>query len=379
MRVLIVSLNTYSAPYNDGKLKYLAPHLEALTVVSGNITTLWGRDNRKRSGLGYEVVVLPLRFTQSNATARLVGLNEVADAVRPTIVHVETEPWQEVAVQSLKLAHRLSVPVGVQFCETGPRLNGIGGAIRRARGSWVLKRCDYAVGWATLTTRIAEQWAPDIRTDTFPATGVSPRGDSAYSTDHWFGTDSAASPKLAFVARFAKEKGIYDFLEVCDELARRLPLRAAIAGGTLAGTKGADEVVRRWVEERPWAFLHGILPRPEVSSLLTAADILLCPSRTTTFWEEQFGKVAVEAMAVGTPVFAYDCGALSEVVSGGGMVVPEGAQGQLVEEIEKYFAAYAIDGVGLVQEARRQAMRFSDEALAEKHIHLWSACNRPAT
>lgn len=381
MRVLIVSLNTYSAPYNDGKLVHLGPRLETLTAVSGDITTLWGRDNRTRSGSGYEVVVLPLRFGRSNATARLVGLNELANSVRPTIVHVEAEPWQEVAVQSLRLAQRLSVPIGVQFCETGPLLSGIGGALRRARGSWLLKRCDYAVGWATATTHIAERFAPGIRTDTFPGTGVSLSGDSTRSIEHWFGSDSAALPKLAFVARFAKEKGIHDFLEVCDQLARRLPLRAAIAGGTPAGTigrtggaDGAEEMVRRWAEERPWVFLHGILPRSEVTSLLTASDVLVCPSRTTTFWEEQFGKAAIEAMAVGTPVFAYDCGALSEVVGAGGVVVPEGAHGQLVDGLEKHLTADAADGVDLVQEAHRQAARFTDEALAEKLINLWSKC-----
>lgn len=370
MRVLIISLNTYSAPYNDGKLKHLGLRLGALTTVAGDVATLWGRDNHTRSGSGYEVMILSLRFARSNATARLVGLNELANSVRPTIVHVECEPWQEIAVQSVRLAQRLNVPIGVQFAESGPRLRGIAGALRRARGSWVLKRCDYAVGWATASTRIAERLAPGIRTDTFPGTGVSLSADSACSIDHWFGTDSATLPKLAFIGRFAKEKGIHDFLEICDELARWLPLRAALAGG-----EGAYEMVRRWAEERPWAFLHGILPRPKVSSLLTAADVLVCPSRTTGSAKEQFGKAAVEAMVVGTPVFAYDCGALSEVIGTGGVVVPEGAQGKLVEELKGYLVASVTDRVGLAQEAHRQAMHFTDDALAEKLINLWSACS----
>jgi glycosyltransferase involved in cell wall biosynthesis len=379
MRVLIVSLNTYSAAYNDGKLEHLGPRLEALTVASGNISTLWGKDNQTRSGSGYEVVVLPLRFAQSNATAHLVGLNELAKELRPTVVHVESEPWQEVTLQCLRLARRLRVPIGVQFCETGPRLSGIGGALRRARGSWVLRRCDYAVGWASATTRIAEQLAPGIRTDTFPGTGVSLGAAPACSVDRWFGPDSTAIPKVAFVGRFVAEKGIHDFLEVCDELARRLPLRVALAGGTPEGEKGVDDVVRRWVSERPWTFLHDILPRPEVSSLLTAADVLVCPSRTVSFWDEQFGKVAIEAMAVGTPVFAYDSGALSEVVGLGGVVVPEGSQVQLVSELERYLGLSAADRIGLTREARSQSTQFADEALAGKLINLWSACRKRAT
>ncbi|MDP9333502.1 MAG: glycosyltransferase family 4 protein [Actinomycetota bacterium] len=374
MRVLIISLSTYSGPYNDGKLTQLGLRLGGLTAVAGDIETLWGSDNHGRSGSGYEVRVLPLRFARAFATTQLVGLEKVAEAVRPTIIHIECEPWQGVAVQSVRLAQRHGVPVGVHLAETGPLLTGVGGAIRRARGSWVLRRCDYAVGWSTASTRVAEQLAPGIRTDTFPATGVSLSGDDSGSPDQWFGTGSAALPKLAFVGRFLKEKGIYDFLQICDELARRLPLRAALAGG-----QGIDQTVRRWAEERPWAFFHGILPRTHVGALVAAADVLVCPSRTTSFVEEQFGKAAVEAMAVGTAVFAYDCGALSEVIGAGGVVVPEGAQDQLVDKLEEYFAGPASDEVALAQQARRQAERFSNEALAKKLINLWSLYNGPAS
>ena len=384
MRVLIVSLRTYSAPYNDGKLGCLGPKLGHLTVVTGDLSTLWGNDNRGRRGPGYEVIILPSRLASSNATARLIGLEEVAHAVNPTLIHVECEPWQQVAVQSVKLAKRLGTPIGIQFAECGPLLRGIGGAIRRARGSWVLQRCDYAVGWSAASTQVAERLAPGIRTDTFPATGVSsmdavPPG----SSEQWFGSDSASLPKLAFVGRFSEEKGIRDFLRVCDEVARRFPVRAALAGGSKrlvgryhVGGEQDDATVGRWVDERTWAFLHGILPRDEVASLLAAADVLVCPSRTTNAAQEQFGKAAVEAMAAGTPVFAYDCGALSEVVGYGGIVVPEGAQAQLVEALTKYFSGHGTESAALADAARRQAMLFTDQVLSERLLKLWSTCRK---
>jgi glycosyltransferase involved in cell wall biosynthesis len=366
MRVLMISLNTYSAPYNDGKLAYLGPRLGALTVVTGDIGTLWGHDNRSRSGPGYEVIVLPLRYEQRNATARLQGLYKVAESVQPTIIHVECEPWQRVAVQSLKLAQQFKIPIGILFAETGPRLNGYGGALRRSRGSWVLRRCDYAVGWSTASTRIAQRLAPGIRTETFPGTGVTVSADSTASPADWFGENSVDLPKLAFVGRFAAEKGVRDFLEICDRLVHHMPLRAALAGGD-------DETVRRWVDTRPWAFLHGVLPRPQVSSLLSAADILVSPSRTTNVDEEQFGKAAVEAMAAGTPVFAYDCGALPETIGTGGLTVPQAEQDQLAKELEEYFALAPATRSELVELARGQAKRFTDETLATKLIDLWSS------
>jgi glycosyltransferase involved in cell wall biosynthesis len=367
IRVLIISLSTYAAPYNDGKLKDLGTRLGNVTAVSGDGATLWGRDNHSRTGPGYGAFVLPLRFATSNATATLVGLNEIARAARPTVLHLECEPWQSVATQSVRLGQRLCVPIGIHFAEEGRQLEGIGGAMRRMRGAATLKRCAYAVGWSTASTRIAERLAPGIRTDTFPVTGVSLSSDPPRSTEEWFGVGSGALPKLAFVGRFAEEKGVRDFLEVCDALERRLPLRVAIAGG-----EGEHEMVSRWAQGRPWALLHGILPRPEVSALLAAADVLICPSRTTRYVQEQFGKAAVEAMAVGTPVFAYDCGALSETIGMGGVAVPEGAQGQLVGELVAYFTGPVSRQTALAERAQRQAMRFSDHVLADKLIDLWS-------
>ncbi|MEM7687483.1 MAG: glycosyltransferase [Pseudomonadota bacterium] len=44
----------------------------------------------------------------------------------------------------------------------------------------------------------------------------------------------------------------------------------------------------------------------------------------TPLWDEPFGLVAAEALASGTPVIAYDNGALREVVGEGGLIVPPG-------------------------------------------------------
>jgi glycosyltransferase involved in cell wall biosynthesis len=237
--------------------------------------------------------------------------------------------------------------------------------LRRARGAWVLKRCDYAVGWAEGSTRIARRLAPGLPTETFPATGVSvPNATERASPDEWFGRGSADLPKLAFVGRFAPEKGIDDFLRICDELARRRPIRVAVAGGD-----STYRAVREWIANRSWASLHGVLPRTSVSSLFASSDVLVCPSRTTTSAEEQFGKAAVEAMAVGTPVFAYDCGALAEVIGPGGVVVPEGDERQLVDRLEQYFANRSTSLLSAA--ARSRATDFTDSMLAEKLIDLW--------
>jgi glycosyltransferase involved in cell wall biosynthesis len=55
-------------------------------------------------------------------------------------------------------------------------------------------------------------------------------------------------------------------------------------------------------------------------------DVLALPSRTTTTWVEQFGRVLVESMSCGVPVVGSDSGEIPWVINstGGGLVVPEG-------------------------------------------------------
>lgn len=369
MRALIVSLSTYSSSFNDEKLAELGRRIDDVTAVAADRPTLWGQGSRSRSGDGYRVVVLRTRFGRSNATTQLLGLKGVADAARPTVIHVECEPWQGVAVQSVLLARRLGVPVGVQFAENGPLLHGAGGALRLALGKWVLGRCWYVIGWSSESATIARSLAPGTRVETYPGTGVT-MPSSVEPSLGWseaFGCKTTKHAKLAFVGRFSPEKGLEDFLAIADRLAERIPVRVAIAGGP-----PSHPLVSGWLASRPWARVHGILARPKVAELLAAADVLVCPSRTTAFAKEQFGKTPVEAMSLGTPVFAFDCGALQEVIGDGGVVVREGAVDVLVDELEQHFQASVTARTELAKRARERAARFSDAALAEGLIQIWS-------
>ena len=99
------------------------------------------------------------------------------------------------------------------------------------------------------------------------------------------------------------------------ELARRAPeLRVTVVGdGPLA------RAIREGARELPNLELAGAAGRDEVWERVRAARVVVIPSR----WAEPAGLIALEAMAVGTPVVARATGGLVEEIghSGGGVLV----------------------------------------------------------
>jgi len=69
----------------------------------------------------------------------------------------------------------------------------------------------------------------------------------------------------------------------------------------------------------------------EMASFMRAADIVAVPS----LWEEQYGRVAAEAMAVGAAVIASRRGALPEVLGEAGLLVPSGDVAAMTEALRR--------------------------------------------
>lgn len=77
----------------------------------------------------------------------------------------------------------------------------------------------------------------------------------------------------------------------------------------------------------------GPVPQDEALARIRDFDVLLIPSLTTSSWKEQFGRVAVQAMAAGTPVLASRSGSLAEVVGDAGVLAREGDVGDFSSEL----------------------------------------------
>jgi glycogen(starch) synthase len=172
---------------------------------------------------------------------------------------------------------------------------------------------------------------------------------------------------ITFVGRLDLEKGIDTLVNGFSILRGRLPnARLAIAGrGVLLPT--IEGHIKKLNLERSVS-LCGYLEGQVLRSFYRVSDLHVCPSHY-----EPFGLVALEAMAVGTPVIVSDTGGLRDIVSSGkvGRRFPVGDPGALAETM---FEVANHQGLRrqIGQAGRKHALqKFSWSSLAPRAASLY--------
>jgi len=117
----------------------------------------------------------------------------------------------------------------------------------------------------------------------------------------------ATDAPLLFAGRITPEKGVEDAIAIAEQAGVRLLL----AGGIYDEDYYQQRIKPR-IQGNQVHYL-GQLPHADLWRLMGQARALLFPIS----WEEPFGLAAVEAMATGTPIIAYQRGAAAEVLANG--------------------------------------------------------------
>ncbi|WP_321914896.1 MULTISPECIES: glycosyltransferase family 4 protein [unclassified Paraburkholderia] len=167
---------------------------------------------------------------------------------------------------------------------------------------------------------------------------------------------------LAFLGRISPEKRVDTAIRIAGRCG--LPIRIAAK---------VDEADREYFERDikpllalPHVEYVGEINDSQKAEFLSGAHALLFPID----WPEPFGLVMIEAMACGTPVVAFNRGAVPEVVE-------EGVTGFIVEdEIGAVAAVNRISRVTRAGVRRRFEERFTSHRMAQEYVQAYEAVIR---
>jgi glycosyltransferase involved in cell wall biosynthesis len=226
----------------------------------------------------------------------------------------------------------------------------------------------------TLTTLHGRLDLPDLypfyhEFDDMPVVSISNSQRGPVPDANWAGTVYHGVPAalyrpstepgdyLAFLGRISPEKQPDEAIRIA--LRAGVPLKLAAKVDRADADYFQDRI--RPLLDHPLIDLIGEIGDKAKSGFLGGAKALLFPIN----WPEPFGMVMIEAMAAGTPVVAYRCGSVEEVVE-------HGLTGFIVDSQDEAVAA-----VGRIGELDRRKIRarfmerFSAERMARDYVELY--------
>jgi len=162
---------------------------------------------------------------------------------------------------------------------------------------------------------------------------------------------------LAFLGRVSPEKRVDRAIEIAKKVGMPLKIAAKV-----------DRADRRYFKLEIEPLLNdpliewlGEISDKDKDEFLGTAYALLFPID----WPEPFGLVMIESMACGTPVIAYDCGSVPEVME-------DGVTGFIVRDLDE-----AVKGVNRIRDLSRSQCRevfekrFAAERMATAYVDVY--------
>ena len=162
----------------------------------------------------------------------------------------------------------------------------------------------------------------------------------------------------AFLGRISPEKGVDRAIRIAGKAGLKLKIAAKVDN---ADKEYYDTEIKPLIQGNSNVEFVGEINDAQKPDFLSGAHALIFPID----WPEPFGLVMIESMACGTPVIAFNCGSVPEVID-------DGVSGFIVNDIDQAVAA-----VGKIHTLSRDTVRatfdrrFTSRRMAEDYVDVY--------
>jgi len=362
MKVLMISKAFVVSAYH-AKLKELSRLGVELTLV---VPPNWGRQKLEHvQPDGYELLVMNCTFSGAHHFHFYPAISSVIGREAWDLVHIDEEAFNPVAYHALRACERAGRrAIFFTWQNIHKKYSPPFNYFER----FAFRRVVAAIAGSeeARSVLLAREFSKPV--SVIPQFGVDPElFQKRDVSDLKKKLGLADKFVIGYLGRIVKEKGIEQLIHALVALPERFVL-------VLVGSGDLERPMRKLSERL------GVASRirwvPQISSLevpmyMNALDVLVLPSRTTSRWKEQFGRVLIEAMACETPVVGSSSAEIPKVIGEAGLVFPEGDVAVLVNHLRGLH-----DNPGMASElgarGRTRVLRnFTQRRIAEQTAELY--------
>jgi glycosyltransferase involved in cell wall biosynthesis len=361
LRVLLVSKACVVGAYQR-KLEEIAALAVELTVA---VPAEW-RDERgvlrleRAHTQGYDLVVEPIALNGNFHLHFYPQLSRLIARARPSIVHIDEEPYNFATWHALRLAQGHGAKALFFSWQNLARRYP-------PPFSWlerdVLRRAEAAIVGNQASVEVWRKKGYTGPMTVIPQFGVDP--------ELFAPAAGPLTPRNTFVVGYAgrlvPEKGLEVLLRALAQLPDTVCARLAGSGPDRARL----QTLAAELNLTPRVTLEPPLPSTRMREFYAQLDAFVLPSVSRPNWQEQFGRVLIEAMACGVPVIGSTCGEIPNVIGDAGLLFREGDADALAAHLRALLADPAQRRAFATQGRARVLARYTQKQIAEKTVEVY--------
>lgn len=281
----------------------------------------------------YNIRVDDVRKANKGLSFRYRSICDALSSVRPDVIFLYEEPYSYVAWQLLYWKRKIC-PQAKFIFYTWQNLDCRYSFLHRQAEKYVFGHSDLGVAGSRDCEEILRLHGFQKPVRRIPL-AIDP-ADFPSVDPHSLRDELALKHfTIGYVGQLLLDKGL-EYLFEAVTLLRTYPIQLLVIG-TGKDSATIKEVAKKLRIDDRIVFVDYV-KNMEMHKYYQAMDLLVLPSRTTSVFKEQFGRVLIEAMTCGTPVIGSSSGEIPRVIGDAGLIFPEEDSQHLANSIQKLLA-----------------------------------------